>query len=243
MASTVNTAEKVQVKQQGIIGKTLSLPIRILLILLFSLILSILFEWLGLYFFWGDQGWRHSEAMFITELGWLNDGFKESLMMSQPGITAHRLLEQTYYWCFERTGFVEFASQARFRSQGHDIASNIATVYVIIEDYLLAIVYVTLTFIVRVMVLVLSIPLFALAALCGFTEGLVRRDLRRFGAGRESSFIYHRAKRLITPLVIAPWFIYLSSPISVNPVLVLIPCAIALGLAITITAATFKKYL
>ena len=33
----------------------------------------------------------------------------------------------------------------------------------------------------------------------GLVDDLVRRDLHKFGARRESSFIYHRAKRLILP--------------------------------------------
>jgi len=37
-------------------------------------------------------------------------------------------------------------------------------------------------------------------------DGLVRRDLRRFGEG-ESGFIYHRTKRIIVPLWVAPWII------------------------------------
>jgi integrating conjugative element membrane protein (TIGR03747 family) len=92
-------------------------------------------------------------------------------------------------------------------------------------------------------VLVLSIPLFVLAFIVGGTDGLVRRDLRRFGAGRESSVIYHRAKQMVVPLIIAPWVVYLAWPVSVHPSLILIPCAVALGLAVLVTAATFKKYL
>jgi integrating conjugative element membrane protein (TIGR03747 family) len=79
--------------------------------------------------------------------------------------------------------------------------------------------------------------------LTGFVDGLMRRDLRKFGAGRESSFVYHRAKRAVTPLLVVPWIIYLSLPFSLNPLAILIPCAAMLGVTTAITAATFKKYL
>ncbi|MBI6850905.1 DUF4400 domain-containing protein, partial [Pseudomonas syringae] len=36
---------------------------------------------------------------------------------------------------------------------------------------------------------------------------------------------------------------YLALPFSVSPLLVLLPCAALLGLAISITASSFKKYL
>jgi len=51
----------------------------------------------------------------------------------------------------------------------------------------------------------------------------MRRDLRRFEAGWESSFLYHRARRLIVPLVVTSLIIFLSNPPT------------------TATAATFKK--
>ncbi len=100
-----------------------------------------------------------------------------------------------------------------------------------------------LTFCVRLVVLALTLPLFAMAAFTGLVDGLVRRDLRKFGAGRESSYLYHKARGTIVPLTILPWTLYLAIPISLSPLLVLMPCAVLLGLSISITASTFKKYL
>lgn len=113
----------------------------------------------------------------------------------------------------------------------------------LLEDFILASLFVTLTFAVRLIILILALPLFALAALTGLVDGLVHRDLRKFGAGRESSFIYHRAKRLIIPALSAPWLLYLALPVSLHPLWVLLPSAGLLGLAVAITSGTFKKYL
>lgn len=101
----------------------------------------------------------------------------------------------------------------------------------------------TFTFVARLTILVLATPLFLMASLTGFIDGLMRRDLRKFGAGRESSFVYHRAKRAVIPLLLVPWIIYLSLPFSLNPMTVFLPCAVMLGIAMAITATTFKKYL
>lgn len=98
-------------------------------------------------------------------------------------------------------------------------------------------------FIVRLMVLVLTLPLFLMAAFVGLVDGLVRRDIRRFGAGRESGFIYHRAKASLMPLAVLPWVIYLALPVSISPLLILLPSAVLLGLATNIAAGSFKKYL
>ena len=81
------------------------------------------------------------------------------------------------------------------------------------------------------------------ATFVGLVDGLVRRDIRRFGAGRESGFIYHRARASLIPLAVLPWVTYLTLPVSVNPLLILLPSAVLLGVAVCIAAATFKKYL
>jgi integrating conjugative element membrane protein (TIGR03747 family) len=69
----------------------------------------------------------------------------------------------------------------------------------------------------------------------------VRRDVRRFGAGRESGFIYHRAKASLMPLAVLPWVTYLALPIAsaADPA----ASAALLGLAVSLTAGSFKKYL
>lgn len=60
-----------------------------------------------------------------------------------------------------------------------------------------------LTFVVRLVILVMTIPLFLMAAFTGLVDGLVRRDLRKFGAGRESSYLY-KARGSIIPLAVVP---------------------------------------
>ena len=148
-----------------------------------------------------------------------------------------------------KSGLLDWMSQAsaRARAPSHgdarDLRYYISQVYVWSENYLIAAAFTTLTFIVRLQVLVLTLPLFVLAAFVGLVDGLVRRDIRKFGAGRESGFVYHRAKASLMPLAVLPWIIYLTLPISVHPLLVLLPSAALLGLAVNITAGSFKKYL
>jgi hypothetical protein len=48
---------------------------------------------------------------------------------------------------------------------------------------------------------------------------------------------------MIVPLVVAPWIIYLALPVSISAVLILLPCAAALGLVVSVAAGSFKKYL
>ncbi|WP_117059403.1 DUF4400 domain-containing protein, partial [Klebsiella pneumoniae] len=82
-----------------------------------------------------------------------------------------------------------------------------------------------------------------MVAAIGIVDGLVRRDLRRYGAAYESSFIYHHAKRWIKPATCLPCVIYLSMPFAVYPNILLLPAALLLGLVISLTTGAFKKYL
>ncbi|OCA52299.1 hypothetical protein Phpb_04654 [Photorhabdus namnaonensis] len=112
-----------------------------------------------------------------------------------------------------------------------------------LRKYLLATVYVTITFIIRLTILVLSLPLFVIVIGVAVVEGLSRRDLRRYGAAYESSFVYHHAKWFVKPAFCVPCLLYLSWPSAVYPNLLLLPAALLLGLAITVMMSTFKKYL
>ena len=231
------------IQRPGLIASAFGLALRIIGLLIVSLLFSILMEFAGLLLFWGDQGWQHSHAMLTSELGWLSEHFKSSLILQQPSQTTVRLLDQLNHWLLVKTGFADFTRQAQESSRGNGLWSGLNQLYLSIEDFVLAAVYISFTFAVRLTILLLTTPLFLLAMLTGFVDGLMRRDLRKFGAGRESSFVYHRAKRAMAPLLIAPWIIYLSLPFSLHPLLILLPSAVLLGMAVAITAATFKKYL
>ena len=101
----------------------------------------------------------------------------------------------------------------------------------------------TQVFAVRLAILTLATPVFGLFATVALVDGLVRRDLRRWGGGRESSFVYHYAKNAALPLVIIAWVLYLALPFSLHPSWVILPFALGFALTVTVTASTFKKYL
>jgi integrating conjugative element membrane protein (TIGR03747 family) len=249
MASTSETAKsQQQYREKGWISKTLGVPFSLLGVLLVSLFFSIVTEWIGLYFFWAEEGWHHSRDMLHSELEWLSSSFKQSLLIQNPDNTARVIIGLAYEWCFEKTGLISWvklsSEQARLISPNDGgLQYYLGIAYVQVENYGLAAVYAALTFLARVLILTLSLPLFLMAVFTGLVDGLVRRDLRRFGAGRESGFIYHRAKMLILPLIVLPWAVYPALPMTVSPIIILLPGAAALGLAVSISAGSFKKYL
>ncbi len=102
---------------------------------------------------------------------------------------------------------------------------------------------VTQVFSVRLAILALAMPVFLMFSLVAVVDGLVKRDLRRGGGGRECSFVYHWAKRSALPLLVLTWVIYLALPFSLHPSLVVLAFATLFALSVAVTASTFKKYL
>jgi len=243
------TAERQQVRQRGLVASVVTLPWRLFGVLVASLLLSIVIECVSMHLFWPDQGWRHAQGMLHYELDQLSTHFTRSALVQEPGRTAHRLVEQVYDWLFVKSGLLDWIRDASAQASAgshrptKDFRYYLGLVYVNVESYLIAAAYTTLVFLVRLLVLCLTLPLLLIAAFVGLVDGLVRRDIRRFGAGRESGFIYHRARASLIPLAVLPWVTYLALPVSVNPLLILLPSAALLGVAVCIAAATFKKYL
>lgn len=202
-----------------------------------SLILSIILEWLGIAFLWSEEGHLHSQKMMLTELGWLSDSLTRGLFYHSPKELAEGLILSLHEWLFVKTGVKDWLANPREHS-GVGL-----WVYHYGRAYIESVIYVFITFVIRLVVIVFTSPLFLLAAFAGFTEGLMMRDRRKFGAGRESSFLYHHARRLIGPIMLSAWVLYLSIPISIYPNIILVPAAFLFGLSICVTAASFKKYL
>ncbi|EBK1009829.1 TIGR03747 family integrating conjugative element membrane protein [Salmonella enterica] len=221
------------------------LPWHIIGILLASLLLSLVVEYAGLVFWWPEQGAQHARAMMETELRFLSSDFTRSLVMSQPSVTVMSWVRDGYRWFTENAGL----SGTLSAGNGHGnlftqtLATSGAWLAVKLKVFLEATLYITVVFVVRVSILLLSVPLFVMAAAVAMVEGLSLRDLRRYGAGYESSFLYHHARGLIKPSLVYPVMAYLSWPVAAYPNAFMLPSALLFGVVLTVQASTFKKYL
>ena len=214
--------------RRGFFSFIFALPFQILGVVVLSLFTSVLIEWAGMYWNWWSQpGAEHAKSTMEAEMRWLDQSFTRSLVLKDPIESSAHMMSRAYEYLVVKTGVAPMMSQPS--------VGWIA--------YLQAAVYVTLMTFIRLMILVLTIPLFVMAALVGFVDGLVQRDLRRFGAGRESAFLYHHAKRAIGPTFIIGWLIYLSLPIALHPNWFLLPNAFLFGAMIALASRSFKKYL
>ncbi|HCM7228897.1 TPA: TIGR03747 family integrating conjugative element membrane protein [Klebsiella aerogenes] len=224
-----------QPRSGGLIATLLSLPGQLIAALPGALLLSLLAEWLGITLVWPEQGAEHAHQLMSQELRWFSDNVIQSIVMADPTTHLELALEKTYQWLFVDTGLASWLA--------HTGPTGSATWRYWSQVYLQASVYIVLTFVLRLFILLLTAPMFILTTLLGVVDGLVRRDIRRFGSGYESGFIYHHARRAIRPVFLLPWMVYLALPFSVHPDLILLPAAGLLGLVVSVAVGSFKKYI
>lgn len=203
--------------------------------LLLSLILSIIIEWICMTWVWAEAGAEHSKAVMYEEFAWFSSEFRQSLIYSKPVAFAEESIRFLREWLLIKTGI-----QSWLNNPGTGLGRDL---YDYTGAYIEAMFYVIIVFVIRLFIIILTSPLFLLAGFVGLVDGLVQRDLRKFGIGRESAFKYHYAKKSLTPIMLVAWVVYLSIPFSVHPNLILIPAAVMFGLMIRLTASSFKKYL
>jgi integrating conjugative element membrane protein (TIGR03747 family) len=242
------SAQRAPARAHGLVASLLMLPLQLFGVLCGSLLLSILVELIGMHWIWPEEGWHHAQALLEREIDRVPTHFPRSLLIEEPGQTTRRWVLSTYDQLFVKTGVLERARTISARARAHadragTFQSHLRALGMHMEAYALAACYTLLTFLVRIVVLCLMLPLFCMAAVVGVIDGLVRRDVRRFGAGRESGFVYHRAKASLLPLTVLPWVIYLALPVHLHALWILLPSAIGLGVAVNVAAGAFKKYL
>jgi integrating conjugative element membrane protein (TIGR03747 family) len=233
------------VVQKGLISKSLTATAKIIQWLLLSLVFSILVEWAGMVLWWPDEGLDHSRTMLDNEIRYLDTDFRRSIVTSDPARFAKRVADGSYHYLFEVTGFVGFIQWVSPPPATHErgLRPKLHDLYHPIADFVIATLQVTQVFSLRLAILTLAMPVFVLFSLVALVDGLVQRDLRRWGGGRESSFVYHYVKKAALPLLVMTWVIYLALPFSLHPTFVVLPFATVFALTVAVTASTFKKYL
>src|SRR5210317_1113932 len=75
--------------------------------LFLSLVFSILVEWIGMVFWWEEQGLVHSRQMLVNELQFLGTDFHRSWLTAHPMQFASDLSDRFYYIAFEWTRIVD----------------------------------------------------------------------------------------------------------------------------------------
>jgi integrating conjugative element membrane protein (TIGR03747 family) len=244
MAEAVADPRRREVRQ-GLVSRLLTTAAQGIKWLLLSLMFSILIEWVGMTFWWPEEGLGHSRAMLEAEIGYLEADFGRSLVSFNPARFTKDVADKAYFVLFEVTRIADFIAWIAAHPSAHEeeLRSKLHQLFRPVAEYVVAAMQVTQVFSVRLAILALATPVFLLFSLVALVDGLVKRDLRRWGGGRESSFVYHWAKCSALPLLVLTWVFYLALPFSLHPSFVVLPFAILFALSVELTASTFKKYL
>ncbi len=227
-------------KEPGLIGKCISSFVQLVSWLLVSWLLSLVIEWGGMVYIWPEQGAAHAQAVFESDLTYLHPAINDHTRHAKENVVA--LAEQV----IQRIGGLPWfkrntmhAGQSSDKSQWQRLINRLMARY---QRYIDASQWVTQTFVIRLALIVFSLPVFLCAMLVGAVDGLVERELRRWGGGRESSSVFNLARKSVIPAFVAACVIYISLPLSINPVLIILPFAFLQGLAVRITFERLKKY-
>lgn len=198
---------------QGPIGWLLSLSGRLIGLVIGALVLRVVLELAGLYFWWPQEGSRHVFQVMKQERA-------ELVIALQPhplGNEIVMLLENG--------------------------ATRILMVNKLLRKPFTALAYTLVSFMQRLVWLTAMLPLLCLCAVIGLTEGLVQRDLRRFGSGLESVFLHRYIIRSGSSVATTLWVFYLAQPLFLPAMLVLLTAGLWFGITVWIAAGSFKRWL
>ncbi|EDN4178628.1 TIGR03747 family integrating conjugative element membrane protein [Salmonella enterica subsp. salamae] len=218
------------VRRPGLLGWLALLPGVLAGFCLGAWMLAIALEWLGDAFFWRNACASHSEQVLQATWHWWRDSAGALMWLVEDLAIVRGKLQQ---------GIA--ALIASFSGQSGLFWTEAVTT--VIHYAILSAGNVTLTFLLRLAILLQALQLFALIIVVGLIDGLVRRDLRRFGAGHESGFVYHHARRMIGSSLAATGLVWLAVPFFLEPGVVLVLGAMVTGIGISVAIGTFKKYL
>lgn len=223
-----NDAPKQNIKRRKTLLETIiTFPFTMIVLLCIGLFFSIVIEWVCISTVWKEQGYKHSQKMYLNEKAYIDNDFEKWMLNVKPKDIVQSVTKK----------IDSVVSENTINSLINSSERNAVYAYIVSSIYILKM------FIIRVIVGLLSMPGFLFLGVIGIVDGLVQRDLRRFGGGIEHSFLYHIIKRLLSWPVFLAWAVYLSMPFSIHPNWIFVTSQILFALGLRQVTSLFKKYL
>lgn len=221
--------------QRGFFGAWIHRIMMTLFWVLLSLIVSVIIEWIGMNTSWKDEGLNHSAAMLEQELIYINDDFKQSLLVASPIVFVTGLAKDIRKTIFIDTGIEKSSRKIIADKKKHWFIAGVA-------EHILAAANITQVFAARIAILILALPAFFMLGGVAVVQGLAERDIRKWSFGRERAGVYHHAKRAVPFFLVAPWFVYLSMPNSIHPNYIILPFAVLFAIGLYLMTYLYKKH-
>lgn len=253
--SAVAAKGPVRPRTRGPVELTLEVCFGLFFITLFAWFVGVMIEIAGSYTLWKDKGDGHARELVQQDLQHIAQA-PRSLMVRDTVALSERIVaavEVPYRrlgllaWYERQHGADALAMQSQSRGGGavlQGVRSANDSIQAQLSRWVVMSMYVLQDVLLRLSVAFFALPAFVLACLIGLIDGLVRRDLRRWGGGRESSFVYHHAKRYTGWALTGGFGLYLAWPFGgFNPAYMVFIFTTLVAFTMSTTVAAFKKYL
>lgn len=188
---------------------------------------------------------EYSKQLLHSNMAYINQAAHGSWLLKHPATVNESMNEAIQYLLWVKTHLANGIAWLTTQSTTNNtvVKQTIQKFLPFLIYYLQLLTTTTQLAATRLFTLFLVLPLFWLLGLIGFIDGLVQRTLRRLQGSRESALIYHKVRNAIVPSFIGGCFLYLILPFNVPIAMLLLPCAIACSVFLSITVRMFKKYL
>lgn len=231
----------------GLLGVTIS-----------AWVVGCLIEITGSYLLWQNQGVRHAQSIVLQDLNYIAAAPRSLLV--RDTVAFSQQVATWVRWPYERLGVLRWYQKthsAQPQAQATPVApaQNAANAAMrgigratkdfqrVATEWLVMSMFVAQDVVLRLCIAAFALPAFALACLLGVIDGLVRRDIRRWIGGRESSFVYHHAKRYTAWALSGGFGLYLTWPFGgFNPAYMVLIFTVLVAATLSTTVGSFKKY-
>ena len=224
------------VKERTLLSKICMFIAWLILCILFGVVI----EWFVMTRYFADQGAYHSLNLLKVELSYLE---QTGLILTNYGnrlINTLLIIQTEVYQTITQTFYLE--KSLSFLSNNSVAAVGFAKLGLLPpQEYAVSTLNMINVMTLRMVVIVLSLPIFVLFFFYGIGEGLTRRGIRKYQVKNESSFIFHHAKRVKNLSLFIPVTLYMAWPNALSPVTVFMPCAFLYGVTWVVMASKFKK--
>lgn len=238
------TATSRKPETQNPIASMIAMVLKTIGTLVLSVVLGVVIELLGM-----GHTWEPHVGTRLTE----RTAIEHRLLLTQVGPHPMRTFDQLHSvylsWLDSMADFHDsrkLRSPARASRQSSNrtpLAKSVAKVALTLDYYAaIAVEFVRATTF-RLTALSVGIAVAAILATVGLVDGLVRRDVRRWSGGRESSWVYNASRRLIGPVVFAYSVVLVVWPWVLHIGWIIATFSSIFTVLLSIAGYRFKKYL
>ena len=189
-------------------------------------------------FFWPEKGAYHAMETVVREASYLNNACVHVALLGWTPLDVVTMVATWLTGAPLSGNTLEPTTWSSITNVFHSVEALRS-----VQQFVLAAVYVIMVCIIRLVIILFTLPLYALFFMLAFFDGLMIRDLRRFGGGRESGIRYHYSKKFVLPSLWGGWGLYMAFPVSIHPNLILVPSVISGSFSLWVATRYFKKYL